>query len=108
MSAQHTPGPWEQSIKGYDTEFLEGEWEIAICAVDKGDGDLPPMIAAVTNLSLVDEEAEANAKLISAAPELLYALQELMTCKHGEFCDHYPAAYKKARAAIAKATGGAA
>lgn len=48
---------------------------------------------------------DANASLIGAAPDLLEALEELMACKQGEFCEQYPAAYKKAQAAIAKARG---
>lgn len=110
MTAQHTPGPWEQSIKGYDSDFfVEGEWEIAICGSDKHDGELPPMIAAVTNLSLVDEEAEANARLIAAAPDLLEALQSLVDMDVAyQRGPKVAEAIENARASIAKATGGAA
>lgn len=37
--------------------------------------------------------------------ELVEALEFLLTCKHGEFCEHYQEAENKARAAIAKARG---
>ena len=47
---------------------------------------------------------KANAHLIAAAPELLDALEELLAAtQHLEPC---PATADKARAAIAKATGG--
>ena len=63
------------------------------------------MIASVTNLSLVDEEAEANARLITAAPDLLEALRSLLDALPS--ATTHPA-IRSARAAIAKATGGAA
>jgi hypothetical protein len=47
------------------------------------------------------EEAEANAKLIAAAPDLLEALQELTQA--GDI-DHYITSYNKAKQAIQKAT----
>ena len=37
--------------------------------------------------------------------ELYEALEFLLTCKHGEFCDHYREAERKAKAALAKARG---
>ena len=42
------------------------------------------------------------AHLIAAAPELYEALKFLLTCKHGEFCDHYREAETKARTVLAK------
>ena len=88
--SKHTPGPWsvlteygdETSVMGIEPNVL---WGCGCCGSP--------------NLGLKD------AQLIAAAPDLLEALEELMTCKQGELCDHYPAAYKKARAAIAKAKG---
>jgi len=50
------------------------------------------------------EEAEANARLLSAAPDLLYAVQDLLR----RFDHHEASAYDcivAARAAVAKATG---
>lgn len=44
-----------------------------------------------------------NARLIAAAPELLEALQFLMSAPHGEQLD---LAFEQAQDAIAKATGG--
>lgn len=57
MSA--TQGPWETSVNA------EGQWDV--CAEDGGD-----MIA---DLSECPENAEANARLIAAAPDLLAALE---------------------------------
>lgn len=58
--SKHTPGPWEVSTNGTD-------WDV--CAPDGGD-------------MLVDlrgcENAEANARLIAAAPDLLAALRDLV------------------------------
>ena len=34
--------------------------------------------------------------------ELVEALKFLLTCKHGEFCDHYKEAETKARTVLAK------
>lgn len=87
--SDHTPGPWAVFRPGrwghegiYDWTVVSVARDRAIC---DGDGD--------------------NAQLIAAAPDLLEALEELMACKQGEFCEQYPAAYKKAQAAIAKARG---
>lgn len=60
------------------------------------------------------EKHEANARLIVAAPDLLEALVEMLIANHGlpanENDEHDPVracAVVQARAAIAKATGGA-
>ena len=112
MSNKHTPGPWvieylDWAQKGY----------VFISAEDHG------ALAQVVWLMEDDElmgrnspENEANAHLIAAAPELLEALQSFAKVMD-ESCD-YPdtsgelqrlcEAANEARAAIAKATGGAA
>jgi hypothetical protein len=88
----HTPGPWF-----YDEESF-------VCS----DG---PDIASVTKAA---SEWEANARLIAAAPDLLAALQEIT--KYNTIYASDDSAYSRAfrarafraaRAAIAKATGGA-
>lgn len=53
-------------------------------------------------------EAKANARLISAAPELLDALKEIIDAADGGGWKAIDPSFGKARAAIAKATGGAA
>lgn len=103
---KHTPGPW--SAIQPRPELL------VICTEVDGDG-----IAEVDELWNRDEWL-ANARLIAAAPELLEALVALDTLidfeesakdgEHSWFDDASAinAAMEKARAAIAKATGGAA
>ena len=101
MSTQHTPGPWITAGPSFGDEFprytnsvvsdceeLAGEEYTDICRFDPGGWDA---------------ETEANALLISAAPELLAALDLLLsrdmanTCQHTEthrggaiweICDH--------------------
>lgn len=56
------------------------------------------------------EQRKANAILIAAAPDLLTALQAIVALDDGDSPDlwHYEAEFAAARAAIAKATWGAA
>ena len=92
MSTQYTPGPWR-----IGTPPPNGEQTI---------GALNGLMVAVATTGVEMEVTEANARLIAAAPELLEALQSVLdNCLDSEgLC----AAHAKARAAIAKATGGAA
>ena len=85
--SKHTPGPWAYCwTYGRVLVFQKGESTIAAVPYD-GDSEIP--------------QAEANARLISAAPELLEALKFLMTA-HGEQLD---LAFEQAQSAIAKAEG---
>lgn len=102
----HTPGPWE---------YLEDD-----CHDDERHG----VIAKCTDLWIAtcfrsgtetstEAEAEANARLIAAAPELLTSLRGLLAITvhpydGAEFEDGEVPEVDAARAAIAKATGGAA
>jgi hypothetical protein len=103
MKTQHTPGPWavrdhwadEGAFEVYPTRGGEpkiGQWSALAEVPEYGPNDAP--------------EAEANARLIAAAPDLLEAL-ELMLENLDAMYVVSPAssAHKKARAAIAKATG---
>lgn len=111
MDVKHTPGPWTKVRR-----------EIRAEAHSEAAGTT---IATVEDLDTHDgEEYRANARLIAAAPDLLKALRELMTehpydftrvdeCECGEYVDYVPEAgepascrHTRARAAIAKATGG--
>ena len=82
---QHTPGPWHvqpfSDVTYVDSEMHSG-FRTRICSL-RGKKD-----------------RLANARLISAAPELLESLQKLLTISHGPDC-----IIENARAAIAKATG---
>ncbi|AYJ87634.1 hypothetical protein D3Y57_19045 [Sphingomonas paeninsulae] len=94
MSAQHTPGPWrvDDYHDGFEivgnvaraTRFgKKGEWTVASIEMDMPDG-----------------AETANAHLIAAAPDLLAALEALVS----SFETHRPKLlWDNARAAIAKA-----
>ena len=98
MNAKHISGPWiaedDQSIYAADGD---GRRLIAECHAGH------------------KEERAANARLIAAAPDLLEALQEMVAGDAEAiedakrlgvpFPDEMLAAYHKARAAIARATG---
>lgn len=98
--AQHTQGPWKYDGDGFDS----------VAAQDFGTEGYTVMTDDCTPICEVDgvvddEEAEANARLISAAPDLLEALKELteeafknMSGGKGHLIDN-------AYAAIAKAPG---
>lgn len=98
MSAMHTPGPWSVGNEG---RFL-------ICT-------LSPKVCVYAD-EMVKTDAEHDARLIAAAPELLDALdqitgvyesmRETLAAKYPD--DGWSAetmSIDKARAAIAKATG---
>ena len=88
MHANHTPGPWFA-----DSSFV-GSHSIDRFFIKCNSKDLPNGVA----------EAEANARLIAAAPDLLSALREIV--------DHFQRTgdptlgdmAPRARAAIARAT----
>ena len=84
MSAKHTPGPWKIE-RGYGTIIKS----IGPCVPDEYAG------------SAWLEVSEADARLIAAAPELLKALEAMLSEVEGCCCS----TEKQALAAIAKATG---
>ena len=97
--SKHTPGPWKVG------KYLgQGGWVVHMDVVDRGRGmDIVHGVAGLDN-----DERLANARLIAAAPDLLKAFSDVYL----ELAwDHLPPAKKylaeNARAAIAKATGGA-
>ena len=83
METKHTPGPW--AIDGEGTNAMVRGADLTIVAVRH---------------RLTGPTHEANARLIAAAPELLEALESILSdaCDNGAYWD-------KARAAIAKARG---
>lgn len=90
----HTPGPWR--IERVAT--LKSEWSI--------DDEYGEPIA-ITMPRLDEDQEDANARLIAAAPDLLAALEMLADHAPSVFAGFRPAdAYEQARAAIAKAKGG--
>lgn len=99
--SKHTPGPWVVSA---NSPFL----------VRAGDDTTGRHIAHAGPASYHPsfEVDEPNARLIAAAPELLEALERLVTeiilsDVDMEYIDsHFKPHIEKARAAVAKATGG--
>ena len=97
MSTAHTPGPWRVApaslYVGSDINVDAGaNGYIAMCG------------------KLGDLTAEANARLIAAAPDLLAELQNIANANplnwdapHNDFATFHAWAQSRARAAIAKA-----
>ena len=96
MSAKHTPGPWR-----FYTEPQPNGCPI----VGNGRGLMLAMLAHSVNYPAQRDEANANARLIAAAPELLEALIELADCGAEAWGEDRPCV-RIARDAIAKATTG--
>lgn len=98
--AKFTPGPWKRN------DFLDLK-EISLRAIA-----CERLGFCVTFINTDDQarvaEAEANARLISAAPELLEALQAFTDVYGVDDVKRWMKVRDNARAAIAKALGGAA
>ena len=106
---KHTPGPWVDA-------------GAAVCAAYKGQGGEANQLIQIAHLPHPDEfekdEWQANADLISAAPDLLEACQSVvqayMQFQAECLADGWPKlegeaeAVTKCRIAVAKATGEAA
>lgn len=101
MKVEHTKGPWYalwSDASGNLTSIHGGAHHYAIATANsfwRGPGP-------------IEEEAEANARLIAAAPDLLTALEAILlyegeNVSHG--FDDVDAPYYTARTAIAKARG---
>jgi hypothetical protein len=93
MSTQHTPGPWKFGSKAKSNFYKRN--------IAGADGY---HVAAVSSRD--DHEVDANARLISAAPELLEALK---VARHMIIEDGTPIGWSVGRIdeVIAKATGAA-
>lgn len=106
---KHTPGPW--GICKWDSKTIEAR----IQYLHEDDEDAEPesiVVADVYGGDLEGREADANARLIAAAPELLEALKELIAwgleSLPGEVSLGYSGIEQDiahAKAAIAKALG---
>jgi hypothetical protein len=97
VSAQHTPGPWQQ----YGTEIISIDSKGKVTKI----ADLcePPVPYSASVM-------DANGALLAAVTELLAALQVLtLDPRNVEYLTRFdPMGLKQARAALAKANGGAA
>lgn len=97
MTTKHTPGPWMPH---------GGKPRDGYCFI--GDATPTGWPVALVSDRVATGEAEANARLIAAAPELLAALQAMVdnyVDTYGDEGDDAPGSIKTARAAIAKARG---
>lgn len=97
MTTQHTPGPWHKGIGNGEGFVFSDSGRTRL-----EEGGTTLYSVAQVNRGWNDLEDEANARLISAAPELLAALEGLLNALPS--ATTHPA-IKAARAAIAKATG---
>jgi hypothetical protein len=93
MKTKFTPGPWN------NTPMQDKIWD--------SEGQI--MIARIGDLPWIDGKSDwmteqANARLISAAPELLAALEALVECPDYRGISTHEMSH--AREAIAKAKGG--
>jgi hypothetical protein len=103
----HTPGLWSAEYdEGYDEWRIVSESRTGYLAevfcYEPNEDDTPEDLAT-------PEEAEANARLIAASPDLLDALREIYHAfldADGTHTDSQETASLKACAAIFKATGG--
>lgn len=103
---QHTPGPW--AIKPMIDEDQVGIFSgPGASRGDWGGGYAggSPRYVAVADKRDTPAETLANARLIAAAPELLEALEALLSYDNLGAYDR-ATVRQQARAAIAKATGG--
>jgi hypothetical protein len=101
MSEKNTPGPWTYERRGWEGQYIWGD-------DDRIPG--PDKKRFIADVSLAYDGAEANARLIAAAPELLEALilleHEMVESGNAGSTDYgWKPAIEKTRAAIAKATG---
>jgi hypothetical protein len=99
MSTKHTPGPWANDLPEHEQPYQD----ICIQAGKRG-----ICRVWIDDAPLHDYNAEqfANARLIAAAPDLLAALAEYVNADPVD--EELNGRKRTARAAIAKAIGGAA
>ncbi len=95
----HTPGPWVHQDQIFDFDFIIAEDGGRIARIEQFIGE-----PNYERTAIPLQERMANAKLISAAPELLEALIEYVDDLEGDLTPYNPR-YQRARAAIKKAKG---
>jgi len=83
MKNLHTPAPWEMN-RSSTGHFIQHQ------GID------------IVHVEGVSQKAEANARLIAAAPELLAALQDLMSITKTQYSQM--ATYKLCKEIVSKAT----
>jgi hypothetical protein len=98
MTTKHMPGPWRTDKRAHDDETV---------VVLGDDGWLLIDIPATLGSETGKARREANAHLIAAAPDLLEALEKIVTCCRvdRELSPDVEFWLPKAEAAIRKAKG---
>jgi len=91
--SKHTQGDWYTKREGYSTVYV-------FCRIG---GGMVQEVAACGPTNEGQEQQEANARLIAAAPDLLEALEAVVAWL--EQGDHEGELHTMATAAIAKAKG---
>jgi hypothetical protein len=94
----HTPGPWEIGVGISNLGVLEVRSKKGIVAHVAGNDS-----AHQSGSKIKANECKANTLLIAAAPDLLEALEELLSAD--QMMASYQSSVEKAEAAIARATG---
>lgn len=91
--AKHTKGPWRKCSPA--SKRNNGQRIIIVGANDRAIGDVWTL----------DEEGQANARLIAAAPDLLAALQDMVALVQEKGMPaRWAKTLNKSRAALSKAT----
>ena len=124
--AKHTPGPWEAGNLGIPGRFpcvfigphlnyRDNSGNSFRACITINEGPTPEDVERGSGFGATTETAEANARLIAAAPDLLKALEELYDKCEAHFkATGYPASFhagigistiNRTRAAIAKVEG---
>jgi len=96
-----TPGPWIQA----GPSFGEPKMKFANSVIPDRDDDEYPDDICEMPFPYYDEEQEANAQLIAAAPELYDALNAMLTHMGMDEDEFTKVTFDQARAALAKARG---
>ena len=94
-NGKHTKGPW--TLKPSSDPETPGDWEINSC----GRPWSAIAVAGAGSLgarTVTPEEAEANARLIAASPELLEVCYQALAYLQAGVTDHNKAAYNQALA----------
>ena len=100
--SKFTPGPWLARQFPTGRGAVHGWW--VIDSIPDQDGRI--VANAICQVSTTNDDADANAKLLAAAPELLKALQGILdNFKQNQGVGLGIGPISKAKAAIAKATG---
>jgi hypothetical protein len=119
MKSQHTPGPWLVNYAEDRFDSKRSTIEIVDGSYDSLNHEQGPLVLAKLNVIPFAphmDEPLANARLIASAPDLLAALEIILSSTCGDIGDDgydgciriEAKALEHVRAAIFKATGGAA